>query len=175
MVVEGNGCAWSTRTVAMTFGERLDVVAKDRRAYVPDLMGARMAAQILALPGGSGSSLYAQQPGRYVLVDSMRIFATAEVLVLKYATHDVTGMDGRYEIPDIPKGKVTLSAVLPATGATIERSIEIEAGRTQEVNLEIPFDLAKYEAALAGTDSKNRAGAAGQSAVPPGAPAAPNP
>jgi hypothetical protein len=76
----------------------------------------------------------------------MRIFATAEVLVLKYATHDVTGLDGRYDIGGIPKGKVTLSALLPATGATVERTVEIEADRALEVNLEIPFDVSKYEA-----------------------------
>ncbi len=142
--VEASGCAWSSRTLALTFGQRIDVVAKDRRAYVPDLLGAKMAAQLIALPGGAGSALYPQSPGRYVLVDSMRIFATAEVLVLKYATHDVTGLDGRYTIERIPAGKATLSAFLPATGETVEKEIEITPSGVLEVNIDLPFNLAKY-------------------------------
>lgn len=144
--VEGRGCAWSARTFAVTFGERIDIVAKDRRAYVPDLMGANMPAQIVVTPGGAPSPLYAQRPGRYVLVDSMRIFATAEILVLKYSTFDVTDLDGKYEIAGIPVGKAKLGVILPATGATIERSIELEAGKTLDLDLELPFDAKAWAA-----------------------------
>ena len=116
VTVPASGCAWSSRTLAVTFGQRIDVVAKDRKAYVPDLLGAKMPAQLIALPGGAGSTVYAQQPGRYVLVDSLRIYSMADVLVLKYATHDVTGLDGKFQIERIPAGRVTVSALLPATG-----------------------------------------------------------
>jgi hypothetical protein len=148
VTVQASGCAWSTRMVGMTFGQRLEVVSKDHKAYVPDLMGASMPAQIVALPGGSGSSLYPESPGRYLLVDSMRIFSRAEVLVVKYATHDVTGLDGKFSIDRIPAGRVTLSAVLPATGQTVERTIEINASRPLEQNLEFSFNAQQYREAL---------------------------
>jgi len=148
VTVQASGCAWSTRMVGMTFGQRIEVVSKDHKAYVPDLMGASMPAQIVALPGGSGSSLYPEAPGRYMLVDSMRIFSRAEVLVVKYATHDVTGLDGKFSIERIPAGKVTLSAVLPATGQTIERTVEIDASRPLEQNLEFSFNAAQYRDAV---------------------------
>jgi hypothetical protein len=142
--VQASGCAWSSRTLALTYGQRLDVIAKDRKAYVPDLMGAKMAAQIIALPGGSGSSLYPQAPGRFVLVDSMRIFSTAEVLVLKYATHDVTGLDGRYSIERIPAGRVKLSAILPETGVTVEKEVDLKPSAVLDIDLELAFDLARF-------------------------------
>lgn len=148
VTVNASGCAWSTRTIGMTFGQRLEVVSKDHKAYVPDLLGASMPAQLVALPGGSGSALYPEQPGRYVLMDSMRIFSRAEVLVVKYATHTVTGLDGRYSIEGIPAGRVTLSAVLPATGEVVEKSIEINASRPLEQNLEFNFNRAQYDAAV---------------------------
>ncbi|MFZ5890081.1 MAG: hypothetical protein ACOY0T_03355 [Myxococcota bacterium] len=164
VTVSASGCAWSTRTVGMTFGQRLEVVSKDRKAYVPDLMGASMAAQIVALPGGSGSALYPESPGRYLLVDSMRIFSRAEVLVVKYATHSVTGLDGKFSIENVPAGKVTLSAILPATGETVERSIEINPSRPLEQNLEFNFDAAKYREAV---EAAKKAGAAPSAAPTP--------
>lgn len=143
--VQASGCAWSARTYALTFGQRMDVVAKDRRAYVPDLMGAQMPAQLVALPGGSGSVVYPPAPGRYILVDSLHLFTAANVVVLKYATHDVTGLDGRFSIERIPAGKAKLGVLLPATGAIVEREITIEPSKTLEVNIELPFDAKKYE------------------------------
>lgn len=167
VTVNASGCAWSTRTVGMTFGQRLEVVSKDHKAYVPDLLGASMAAQIVALPGGSGSALYPEQPGRYVLIDSMRIFSRAEVLVVKYATHSVTGLDGKFSIEGIPAGRVTLSAVLPATGETVEKSIEINPSRPLEQNLEFSFSRAQYDAAVEAAKKAAPAPSSLTSAAPP--------
>jgi hypothetical protein len=147
--VAASNCAWSARTIALTFGQRLDVRSKDHKAYVPDLLGAQMPAQLIALPGGAGSSLYPQAPGRYVLVDSMRLFTAAEVLVLRYATHAVTGLDGQYEIQRIPAGKVTLNALLPFTGETLERTIEIKPSQTLSLDLAFTFNEAAWREAKA--------------------------
>jgi hypothetical protein len=155
--VAGSGCAWSARTIAVTFGQRIDIVAKDRKAYVPDLLGAKMPAQLIALPGGAGSTVYAQQPGRYALVDSLRIYSMADVLVLKYATHDVTGLDGKFQIERIPAGRVTVSALLPATGETVEQTIEIQPSHATELKLVIPFDLAKYKERTAKSPASSNA------------------
>ncbi len=174
--VDGSACAWSTRTLALTLGQRIDIVSKDHKAYAPDLLGAKMPAQILALPGGSGSSLYADAPGRYLLVDSLRIYSRADVLVMKYATFDVTGLDGKFNIERIPAGRVTLSALLPGTGQTFQRVIDIQPSRPLEVNIEMPFDAAKYreqveEAKKAEAAAKATAAAKAGGAVPSAQPA----
>ncbi|HEU5076495.1 MAG TPA: hypothetical protein VFU02_20030, partial [Polyangiaceae bacterium] len=36
--VNASGCAFDTRTVGLTFGQALDIVSKDRRPYVPELL-----------------------------------------------------------------------------------------------------------------------------------------
>jgi hypothetical protein len=140
VLVAARGCAFSTRTVAMTFGQTLDVVSKDGEAYVPDLLGSRMDAQLLALPGGGPSTLYPPKPGHYFLTDSIKVFMMADVFVVKYPTHDVTSLDGRFEISGIPVGKARISAMLPATRAVIEKDIEIKAGEPLELSLTLPFD-----------------------------------
>jgi hypothetical protein len=149
VVVAARGCAFSTRTVAMTFGQTLDVVSKDGDAYVPTLIGSRMDAQLLALPGGAPSTLYPQQPGHYFLSDSIKVFMLADVFVVKYPTHDVTSLDGRFEISGIPVGKARLSAMLPATRAVVEKDIEIKEGAPLELTLSLPFDAQAFGKASA--------------------------
>jgi len=151
--VAASGCAFDTRTVGLTFGQALDIVSKDRRAYVPELMGSRATAQLVATPGGEPVRLYPQRPGRYVLVDSMRTFATAEVMVVAYRTFDVTGLDGKFEIKGIPVGKVKLNALLPAAMLTTGQDITIEAGKTTTVELELKFDKKVYAEQQAKKDS----------------------
>jgi hypothetical protein len=144
------GCAFETRTIALTFGQKLEVVSGDNEAYVTDLIGERGQAQIVATPGGVvPSTHYPTKVGRFVLIDNLRLFMTAEVLVLKYATVDVTGIDGRYRIEGLPPGKVRLSAVLPATGGTVEREISVEGGKTLTLDLQIPFDEKAHRRAMA--------------------------
>jgi hypothetical protein len=160
--VAARGCAFSTRTIALTYGQTLDVVSKDRDSYVPNLLGSHMKAQLLALPGGAPSTLYPPEPGHYLLTDDIKVFMLADVYVVKFATHDVTSLDGRYEIKGIPVGRARLSALLPATGQVVEKDIDIKAGETLDMPLELPFDAKAFAAAQAAATAS-----AGSSAPPP--------
>jgi len=166
--VEADGCSWGRRTVALTYGQRLEIVSKDDKSYVPELIGERGQPQIVATPHEAAtSSVMPTRPGRFVLVDNLRLFMTAEVLVLKYATHAVTGLDGRFEIPNVPVGKVAVSSYLPQTQASVEKSVVVEAGKaTEEIVFELPFDAAAYARALAA----HKAAAAGSAAPSASAP-----
>jgi len=145
-VADANGCAWNSRTYVLTFGQSLDVRSRDSRPYVPDLLGAKLKAQLVAVPRGEPIRLYPEQPGRYQLTDSMRLFMMAEVLVVKFSTHAVTGLDGRYVIPHVPVGKVKVSALLPATMVQEEKEVEVHAGELVDVPLTLAFDRKGWEA-----------------------------
>jgi hypothetical protein len=164
--VSARGCAFSTRTIALTFGQALDVVSKDGEGYAPNLLGSRMQAQMLALPGGAPSTLYPPQPGHYELTDSIKLFMLADVFVVKYATHDVTSLDGRYEIKGIPVGKVRLNALLPAINTSVEKEIEIKAGETLEVPLELRFDAKAVAKAVASAAASAAAAATSRAPAP---------
>jgi len=148
--VAARGCAYNTRTIALTFGQTIDVVSKDGEGYAPNLLGSHMKAQLLALPGGAPSKLYPPEPGHYALTDDLKVFMLADVFVLKYSTHDVTSLDGHYEIKGIPVGKARISALLPATQVVVEKDIEIKAGETLNLPLQIAFNAKAYAAAAAG-------------------------
>jgi len=144
-IADANGCAWNARTYVLTFGQSLDVRSRDSRSYVPDLMGAKLKAQLVALPRGAAIHLYPEQPGRYQLTDSMRLFMLADVLVVKFPTHAVTGLDGRYVIPHVPVGKVKVSALLPATMVQAEKEVEVHAGELVDVPLSLAFDRKAWD------------------------------
>lgn len=145
VVVEGRDCAWNTRTVALTYGQRIDVVSKDRNSYVPELVGQKWPVQLFATPGGKPVPLLPRKPGMYVLLDSMRLFNAANVYVVPFSTFDVTGLDGKFEIGGLPPGPAKVSALLPVTGAVVEKTVEVKAGEAVTLELEIHFDRAEYE------------------------------
>jgi hypothetical protein len=169
--VEAKGCAYSTRTLALTFGQRIEVASMDRETYVPELLGERGQPQILAMPGSEVvSPLYPTRAGRFVLIDNLKLFMSAEVLVVKFSTHAVTGLDGRFEISGVPAGKVNVNALMPVTGAGAQQSVVVEAGKpTEELVLEIAFDAKAYQAARdGGAPTPSSSAAAPSASVPAG-------
>ncbi len=144
ILVQGQGCAWQTRTIALTFGQWLTVKSADKEAYVPDLLGSSTGATLVAVPGGDAVPLAPKSMGHFVLIDSMRIYSKADVFVLQYPTHDVTRLDGRYRISGIPVGRITVSALLPAINKTAQQQVDVVADTVVRCDLTIQFDAAEY-------------------------------
>lgn len=124
-----HGCALQKRTMAVTFGQNVSVSNLDTLdPYMPYLDGAPTKATLVAVPNGDPVKLYPLSPGHYLLRDQLNDFVRAEVFVVAYATHDVTGLDGQYVIKDVPVGKVKVSAFLPALGSPVEKLLEVTPG-----------------------------------------------
>jgi len=136
-----SGCSFSRRTVVATYGQRIEVSNLDKiETYMPYLDGAPTRAILVAIPRGDAVRLYPQEPGHYLIRDQLpNPHLTADVFVLAYATHDVTGLDGKYEITGIPVGPVEVNAMLPATNKAAGQRIEIKPG-DNTLDLSIAFD-----------------------------------
>jgi hypothetical protein len=150
------GCAYDKRTLALTYGQRIEVQNADAtQSFLPTLIGADLPAQNVAMPRGDPVKLYPLQVGHYALTDGMkRTWMYGDVFVLHYATHTVTGLDGHYRIAGVPAGKVKVSAYLPAIDAglhpevgveksTVERELEIKPGETVQADFVIPYKAPK--------------------------------
>lgn len=159
-----SGCAWDRRTIALTYGQRIDVVSKDKRGYMPQLLGGSSQAVLLALPGGAPIKILPSQPRLYRMIDAANEFMIADVIVLKYPTHAVTRLDGHYEIGGIPPGEVTVTAFLPATMRVVEKKVSIPSGGSLNVDFEMPFDERAAKASQAAPTQ--RAGAKAPSPKP---------
>lgn len=143
--VVAKDCAFDSRTIALRLGQTLVVENRGPGAVTPQLSGTRSPALLIAMPGGDGVPLRAERPGLYQLVDRSNEFAAADVYVLAYPTIDVTGLDGEFEIDRVPVGEVKVSALLPATGQTLEQRIQVQANRAAELTFEFEFDLEEHE------------------------------
>lgn len=152
--IEGSGCAWDRRTIAMTYGQTLEVRAADRKPYVPDIHGMRFPAQLFAFPGQKPLALVPREPGRFTFYDAMRLYARAELFVLPYPTAAVSDGSGRFEIRGVPVGKAKLTALLPASGGTVGEDIEVTAEKPVEVTLTIPFVAKDYKSNFVLSPSK---------------------
>jgi len=137
-------CGWQQRTIALTYGQRIDVKSADSQPYIPQLLGAPTGALLVAIPNGEAVPVLAREPGHYVLIDSMRLFSKADVFVVRYPTTDITGLDGHYRISGIPTGPATLSALLPSTSSTATKSVTIEASKAAHVDLTLAFDRTTF-------------------------------
>jgi hypothetical protein len=166
-----HNCAFSKRTVAVTYGQRIEVSNTDQvESYMPYLDGTPVRAVMVAVPGGAPVKLYPveppdPQPLHYLIRDQLpKEFLTADVFSLRFATHDVTGLDGQYEIKGIPVGKVQVNALLPILDKAVGQPIEIKEG-DNTLDLVIPFDakkdLEKFKAKPAGSAAKDPPGPKG--------------
>lgn len=169
MKITIHGCALAKRTIVATYGQRIEISNLDvGQQYMPYLVGAPTEAILVAVGNGAPVKLYPQQPGHYLVSDMLpNPFLTADVFVLAYSTHDVTGLDGQYEIKNIPVGKVKVNAFLPvlARKAAEEKLIEIKPG-DNTLDFTIKFDLKTDMVGVATAGSASPA-AGSPSAAPP--------
>jgi hypothetical protein len=169
-----HGCAPEKLTYGVTFGQRLDAFNTDKVAsYMPYLDGTPAKTIMVAIPGGVPVKIYPgpKSPARYMLRDQLDSGLTAQVLVLNYATHDVTGLDGRYEIKGIPVGKVQVGVFLPVIEKSEQQEIEIKEGENT-LDVTLHFD-AKKDIPHKGAPAASGSASAGP-ATPPKAPPAPH-
>ncbi len=165
--VKIHGCAFDRRTVAMTYGQRLEVTNTDiQQSFLPTLLGLEMPAQNVAMPRGDAVKLYPTEVGHYALADGMnRTWMYADVFVLRYPTYAVTGLDGRYRVEGVPVGKVKVSAYLPAIDrdlhpdvgiarSSVEREVEVKAGETTQADFVIPYKQPKPTKAKPPSETK---------------------
>lgn len=160
-----HGCALNTRTIAVTFGQRIDVANREETttSYLPYLKGSKQSAVMVAVPQGSPVKLYPTEPkAHYLLADEMgHPYLTADVFVLAYPTHAVTGLDGKYTIKNIPAKHVRVSAVSPAIGKVVEKQIDLKEG-DNALDLTITFDKSKE-----GADASPHASTTPSASAPP--------
>jgi len=152
-----HGCAYDRRTLVLTYGQRIEVTNRDpKQSFLPQLEGSHSPAQIVAIPKGDAVKLYPLEVGHYALKEGMKAsgWMYADVFVLRYSTHAVTGLDGRYRIAGIPAGKVKVSVYLPSIDAemhpdtgvqasSIEKEVEIKDGETTQLDIDFPYKVPK--------------------------------
>lgn len=110
------------------------------------------------MAGGAPIPLFAPKAGAYRLVAETRPHMGADVFVVRYPTTDVTGLDGEFEVMNIPTGSVTVTAFSPAIGirSRVTQEILIKEGEVVDLPLVLRFSEADYQKTQAPAATPNR-------------------
>ncbi len=136
-----DGCAVSAKTVAMTFGQRLDVASTANEIWAPTLTQAPTPALMVVNSHTDPVKLYPPHPGYFTLVDTTlaHSYASVDVYALLQPLHAVSGLDGHYRIDGAPVGKMKVNARLAAIGREASADVEVAKGVVQHVDLVLHY------------------------------------
>jgi hypothetical protein len=142
-VVTIEDCAFSSRTIDMTIGQRLEIRNNTKdKIFAPAFLQAPSPLALVATPHGDPVNLYPQAPHIYTLYDRFGAgaeYMTGEVYVLVQPLHTITDLEGHYRIDGVPVGKVKVNALLGVIKKEASKGLEVRAGEIQSVDLELSY------------------------------------
>ena len=131
------GCAYTTRTLTLTFGQRLDVKNLSKEFWTPVLEPQRSVVVMMAPPNGDAVRIYPKTPGHHLLTDRDRHYAVVDVYAFLHPLHTSSSLTGYYRIDNLPIGKVRVSSTHPQIGTNAEADLVVAAGVVHKVDLVI--------------------------------------
>lgn len=128
-------CAPTTRTVTLTFGQRLEVKNLSNDFWTPMLEPGPNLVLMMATPNGDPAKIYPKKPGHYLLLDRDRKYAVVDVYAFLHPLHTSSATTGYYRIDGVPVGKLKVSTTHPHIDATAEQDVTVSAGVVHKVDL----------------------------------------
>lgn len=135
-------CVTSTRTIAMTFGQRLEVKNLSNDFWTPILEPGQAHILMMATPNGDPVKIYPKRQGTILLHDRDRQYANVDGFVLLHPLHATSSTTGYYRIDGVPVGTLKVSTlhpqipgIPPNANATAEQEVAVAAGVVHKVDL----------------------------------------
>jgi hypothetical protein len=140
-VQAGVACGYATRTLAITFGQRIEVTNQSKYPFAPMLEGDSSPAVMMAAPLGAGDpiKLYPRRPGHLAMGDLMQPYVREDLYVLRNPLHAVSGLDGHYRIDGVPVGKLTVGAQHPTVASEAKAPVEVLPNVVTKVDITLEY------------------------------------
>jgi hypothetical protein len=153
VTISPSRCGYPLRTIAMTFGQRLEISNDSKLSFAPYLEGTFQPAVMIAPPERNGEpvKLYPPQTGWFGLRDRMQPFVRNDVFVLRNPLHAVSDLAGHFRVDGVPVGKLKVGARLPPVGSEAEVDVEVRPNVVESVEVVLtytPQDLVKADAGI---------------------------
>ena len=151
----GTNCAYPTRTIAITYGQRLEISNSTSLVFAPLVDDVSTPAIMAAPPSGNGEAIkvYPQQAGYFMMRDRLEPFVREDLYVFRHPLHAVTDRAGHFRIDGVPVGTLKLGVYHPGAKAAAEAKVEFLEGVVQKADVALtykpgtappsPSDLAK--------------------------------
>jgi len=133
-------CGYRQRAIAITFGQRLEVVNDSKLPFAPFLDGVFNPAVMMAPPQQNGDpvKIYPPHPGHFLLLDQMQPFVREDLYVLRQPLHAVTDLDGHFRIEGVPTAALKIGAQLAGIGQ-VQKDVEVRAKVVENVELVLTY------------------------------------
>jgi hypothetical protein len=140
-VVIGPRCGYSSRTIAMTFGQRLEVANQSTLLFGPLIDQDHLPAVLMAPPLEKGDpvKLYPRKAAYMTMSDQMQTFVHEDLYVFRHPLHAVTDLDGHFRIDGVPVGTLKVGVHHPGANADSEASVDVVANIVQRVDLTVTY------------------------------------
>jgi hypothetical protein len=134
-------CAYRTRTISMTFGQRLEVANQSKYPFAPMIESESSPAVMMAAPLEMGDPvrLYPRRPGHAAMGDFMQPFVRQDLYVLRYPLHTISDESGHYRIDGVPVGKMSVRALHPTVGSEAQTPVDIRANVVAKMDITLEY------------------------------------
>ena len=135
-------CAYPSRSITLTYGQRLEVVNDSSTPFAPVLDDGFSPMVFMAPPHRAGDpvKIYPTKAGYTSISDRMQLFVKEDVYVFRHPLHTVSGVDGHYRIDGLPVGKLTLGVRHGGVGAETQTPIEIVANVVSNADVTLTYE-----------------------------------
>lgn len=137
----GNNCAYPTRTIAITYGQRLEILNTTKMLFAPLIDDISTPAVMVAPPSGSGDAIkiYPQQAGYFMMSDRLEPFVREDLYVFRHPLHGVTDRAGHFRIDGVPVGTLNVGVYHPGARAAGEVKVEFVEGVVQKADVALTY------------------------------------
>jgi hypothetical protein len=140
-VTIGPRCAYPSRTIALTYGQRLEISNGTGLLFAPLLEQGNSPAVMVAPPHENGEAvkIYPTKAGYFALTDQLQLFVHEDLYVFRHPLHAVTDTAGHFRIDGVPVGKLEVGVHHPTVDADAKAPVEVVAGAVQKVDLTLTY------------------------------------
>jgi hypothetical protein len=140
----GRTCAFPSRTIAMTFGQRLEIANESNLPFGPYLEHTYNPVVRVTPPHQAGEPvrIYPPRADYFPLRDRLQPFIHEDVYVLRQPLHAVSNLAGQFHISGVPVGHATVSARLVAVGDDASQEVDVRAASVTRVELTLTYKQA---------------------------------
>jgi hypothetical protein len=137
----GPSCGYAKRSVALTFGQRLEIANDSAIPFAPYLEGVPRLTVMIAPPRQAGEpvKIFPHRVDYFPLRDQLQSYVRGDVYVLRQPLHAITDTQGYFRIEGAPVGKLTIGARLADLLGEATKDVDVRANVVQKVDLVLVY------------------------------------
>ncbi len=140
-ITVGGGCGYPSRTIAITYGQRLEITNQSLLLFAPLIDSYSTPAVMVAPPRGSGEpiKIYPQRAGHFIMTDRLEPYVHEDLYVFRHPLHAVTDKNGHYRIDGVPVGSLKVGVAHPGANAQAEVPVDTKADTVVTTDVKLVY------------------------------------